>query len=217
MLKINILSLFPEFFSIPLQTSILKKAQLLNFIQFNIVNVRDFAQDKHQITDEPPYGGGAGMIMKIEPIDLALKSLKVKKGQKNKLIILTSAKGEQFDQSMATSFSKLTEITIICGHYQDVDARVSQFLIDKEVSIGEFILTGGETASLVMVDAITRLIPGVLGNPESLVNESHSNAILSSYPQYTRPENYQGWKVPEILMSGDHEKIKVWREKNTKQ
>jgi tRNA (guanine37-N1)-methyltransferase len=212
---LNFLTLFPEFFTIPLQTSILKKAQAENKVNFNIINIRDFAQDKHQVTDEPPYGGGAGMVMKIEPIDLALKSLNLKKGQKNKAIVLTSAKGEIFTQQTAITFSQLKEITIICGHYEGVDERVAQHLVDYELRIGDYVLTGGEPAALVMADAITRLVPGVLGNPESLVNESHSGPNQKAAPQYTRPEIYQGWQVPKVLLSGDHEKIKQWREKKT--
>ncbi len=216
MLNLNLLTLFPDFFVTPLKTSILKKAQAEKKVNFKIVDIRQFAQDKHKITDEPPYGGGAGMVMKIEPIDLALRSLKHKKGQKNKAIILTSAKGKVFTQEKAQTLSQLKEVTIICGHYQGVDERVAQYLVDYELRVGDYILTGGEPASLVMVDAITRLVPGVLGNPESLVDESHSKPNLRSAPQYTRPEVYQGWQVPAVLVSGDHKKIKQWKEKATK-
>lgn len=209
---LNILTLFPEFFDTPLTSSMLKKAQHEEVVKFNIINIRDFAQDKHQITDESPYGGGAGMVMKIEPIDLALQSLKLKKGQANKAIILTSAKGDIFSQKKAVSFSKLDEITIICGHYEGVDERVAEYLVDYELRIGDYVLTGGEPAALVMADAITRLVPGVLGNPESLIDESHAKPQQMSYPQYTRPEKYNGWQVPDVLLSGDHEKIKQWRE-----
>lgn len=216
MLKINILTLFPEFFSSPLQTSMLKIAQTQQKIEFKLINIRDFAQDKHQITDEPPYGGGAGMIMKIEPIALALQSLKLEKNQLDKLILLTSAKGQLFTQALATEYSQLTELTLICGHYQDVDQRVADYLVDGEISIGNYILTGGEPATLVIADVVTRLIPGVLGNQASLANESHSQTQIKSAPQYTRPENYQGWTVPSVLLSGDHQKIEQWRKKKLK-
>lgn len=216
MSKLNILTLFPEFFTTPFQSSMLKKAQDEKAVEYNIVNLRDFTQDKHHITDEPPYGGGAGMVMKIEPIDLALKSLKAKKGQTNKSIILTSAKGELFTQPVAQSLSRLQEVTIICGHYQGVDERVAEYLVDYEMRIGDYVLTGGEPAALVMIDAMTRLLPGVLGNPDSLKDESHAQPLQMCYPQYTRPDSYKGWSVPKVLLSGDHEKIKTWREHKIK-
>lgn len=194
----------------------LKKAQERVDLEIKIINIRDFANDKHSLTDEPPYGGGAGMVMKIEPIDLALKSLGSQKGQEQKRIILTSAKGLLFTQKKALSYAKLDELTIICGHYQGVDERVSQYLIDEEVRVGDFVLTGGEPASLVMIDSIVRLLPGVLGNEESLDNESHQVSGVAGYPQYTRPASYLGWKVPEVLLSGDHQKIDQWRTKQKK-
>jgi tRNA (guanine37-N1)-methyltransferase len=215
-MKINILTLFPEYFSSPLETSILDKAIKRQKIEYNIVNIRDFTQDKHQVTDEPPYGGGAGMVMKIEPIDLALQFLNVKKGQKNKKIILTSAKGSLFDQRQAKQLSQLKEITIICGHYEGVDERVAEDLVDEEIRIGDYVLTGGEPAALVMIDAMVRLIPGVLGNEQSLQDESHMEPGALSYPVYTRPEVYKGWPVPPVLLSGHHEKIKKWRSEQRK-
>ncbi len=216
MLKINILTLFPEFFSGPLNSSMLKKAQKKNKVSFNIVNIRDYAEDKHQVTDESPYGGGAGMVMKIEPIDKAMSSLQVKKGQKNKQIILTSAKGKLFRQNTAEQLSQLSEITIICGHYQGVDARVAQNLVDEKLRIGNYVLTGGEAAALVMSNAVSRLLPGVLGNPDSLQQESHAQPGLLSYPHYTRPQEYRGWKVPSVLLSGDHQQIRQWRREQVK-
>lgn len=215
-MKLNILTLFSDFFDSPLKSSMLKKAQERVDLEIKIINIRDFANDKHSLTDEPPYGGGAGMVMKIEPIDLALKSLGSQKGQEQKRIILTSAKGLLFTQKKALSYAKLDELTIICGHYQGVDERVSQYLIDEEVRVGDFVLTGGEPASLVMIDSIVRLLPGVLGNEESLDNESHQVSGVAGYPQYTRPASYLGWKVPEVLLSGDHQKIDQWRTKQKK-
>jgi len=210
-MKINILTIFPDFFVNPLETSILKRAVGKNLIEFNILNLRDFTSDKHQTTDQRPFGGGPGMVMMIEPIDKALDYLQVKKGQENKKIILTSAKGSVFTQEIAKSFSNLDELTIICGHYEGVDERVALHLIDEEIRIGDYVLTGGEVAALVMSDAITRLIPGVLGNEESNQNESHSQPGKLAHPQFTKPADYKGMIVPEILLSGDHKKIAKWR------
>jgi tRNA (guanine37-N1)-methyltransferase len=183
-------------------------------VKFEILNLRDFAEDKHQTTDQRPFGGGPGMVMMIEPIDKALQSLEVAKGQANKKIILTSAKGSLFTQETARSFAALDELTIICGHYEGVDERVALNLVDEEVRIGDYVLTGGEVAAMVMSDAVTRLIPGVLGNELSNQDESHSEVGKMGHPQYTKPVDYNGWLVPEILLSGHHEKIKEWREEN---
>lgn len=214
-MKINILTLFPEFFTSPLNSSIIKLAQEKKKVEFEVVDIRDFAQDKHQTTDLPPYGGGPGMVMKIEPIDLALQSLGVKPGQKQSLIVLTSAKGKLFSQSQAQTWSELKQLTIICGHYEGVDERAALHLVDQEVRIGSYVLTGGEPAALVMSDAVTRLIPGVVGNTDSLDSESHSKPGFKAHPQYTRPENYRGWQVPEVLLSGDHGRIQQWRKQHS--
>lgn len=211
-MKINILTIFPEFFKTPLETSILKRATAKELVEFNLINLRDFAMDKHQTTDQRPFGGGPGMVMMIEPIDKALQSLKVSKGQVNKKILLTSAKGSLFIQETAKSFSTLDEITIICGHYEGVDERVAMNLVDEEIRIGDYVLTGGEVAALVMSDAVTRLISGVLGNEFSNQDESHSEPGKMGHPQFTKPVDYKGWIVPEILLSGHHEKIKNWRD-----
>ncbi len=213
-MKINILTIFPKFFETPLETSILKRAIGKEIVEFKILNLRDFAEDKHQTTDERPFGGGPGMVMMIEPIHKALQSLGVAKGQINKKIILTSAKGFLFTQETARNFAALDELTIICGHYEGVDERVALNLVDEEVRIGDYVLTGGEAAALVMSDAVTRLIPGVLGNELSNQDESHSEVGKMGHPQYTKPVDYNGWSVPEILLSGHHEKIKNWREEN---
>jgi tRNA (guanine37-N1)-methyltransferase len=212
-MKINILSLFPDFFRSPLKSSILDRAQKKGQVDIKLINIRDYAAGKHQVTDLPPYGGGAGMVMKVEPIDRALQSLEVEKGQENSLIILTSAKGKKFEQNKAQAWSQLDQLTIICGHYEGVDERVAQHLIDQRVRIGDFVLTGGEPAALVLVDAVTRLIPGVLGNQASLEDESHTTKKMASYPQYTRPEKYKDWQVPPVLLSGNHQKIAEWRQK----
>lgn len=213
-MKINILTIFPKFFETPLETSILKRAIGKEIVEFQILNLRDFAEDKHQTTDQRPFGGGPGMVMMIEPIHKALQSLGVAKGQANKKIILTSAKGSIFTQETARNFAALDELTIICGHYEGVDERVALNLVDEEVRIGDYVLTGGEAAALVMSDAVTRLIPGVLGNEFSNQDESHSEVGKMGHPQYTKPVDYNGWNVPEVLLSGHHEKIKEWREEN---
>lgn len=211
MMIFNLLSLFPDFFTSPLQTSMLKRAIESQIIKLKLINIRDFATDKHKTTDDRPFGGGAGMVMKIEPIDLALNSLKLVKSASNKVILL-SARGKKFDQVLAREYSQLQTLTLICGHYGDVDQRVANHLVDEEVSVGDFVLTGGEPAALVIVDAVTRLLPGVLGNESSLENESHDQPGKLSPPQYTRPADYHGLKVPEVLLAGDPNKIKLWQQ-----
>jgi tRNA (guanine37-N1)-methyltransferase len=213
-MRIHILTLFPEFFVSPLGESILKRAQQKEPsgktpLEINIVNIRDFTTDKHHTTDDHPYGGGAGMVMKVEPIDKALASLQYQSEKKK--IILTSAKGKLFHQQMAEEYAELDEITIVCGHYEGVDERVAEHLVDEEVRIGDYVMTGGEPAALVMIDAVTRLLPNVLGNEESIIHESHSAPGYLEHAQYTRPEEYKGWKVPEILLSGHHGEIEKWR------
>lgn len=209
---INFLTLFPEYFSASLASSILGRAAIENYVSWRVVKIRDFATDKHQTTDLPPYGGGAGMVMLVEPIDLALQSIGVKKGQPRQKIILTSAKGKILTQTKAQEWSQLEVLTIICGHYEGVDHRVAEFLVDEEVRIGNYVLTGGEPAALVMADAAVRLIPGVLGNQQSLATESHNQPQIGEYPQYSRPADYRGWPVPEVLLSGNHAQIAAWRQ-----
>ena len=221
MIKLNLLTLFPDFFTTPLQSSILGKADDKQLVDFKVINIRDYATDKHQVTDQRPFGGGPGMVMKVEPIDRALAAL-TNQGkhfdltQKNPghKIILTSAKGKKFNQQLAQEYSQLQELTIICGHYEGVDERVAQHLVDEEVRIGNYVLTGGEPAALVIADAVTRLVPNVLGNVKSNLDESHTKPGQLTYPQYTRPREYRGWKVPRILLSGDHQKIEQWRQEH---
>ena len=213
-MKINILTIFPEYFEKTLNSSILGRASKNKLIEYQVLNLRDFTTDKHKTTDQRPFGGGPGMVMMIEPIDKALESLGVKKGQKNKLIILTSAKGDLFKQGKAKDWSQLEELTIICGHYEGVDERVAENLVDLEIRIGDYVLTGGEAAALVMADAVTRLIPTVLGNEASNQDESHSIPGKMGHPQYTKPVDYNGWQVPEVLRSGNHKLIENWRNSN---
>lgn len=208
MMKITILTLFPEYFQTPLRSSILHRAQEKNLLDFSVINIRDYAHDPHHITDDRPYGGGAGMVMKVEPIAEALEKLPV---TANRYVILTSAKGNHFTQEKAQLFSEKEELIIICGHYEGVDERVSEHLIDEEIRIGDYVLTGGEPASLVIADAVSRLLPGVLGNEESLDFESHTVSGVGAHPQYTRPEVFQGWQVPPVLLQGNHKEIEKWR------
>lgn len=214
LMQVTILTLFPEYFVGPIGTSIMSRAQNKGLVDFKIVNIRDFATDKHHTTDDRPFGGGAGMVMKIEPIDRALQSLNLDggKGKTDSRVVLTSAKGKAFNQAKAEEYSQLDNLVIICGHYGGVDERVVENLVDEEVRVGDFVLTGGEAAASVIFDAVVRLLPGVLGNPESLSGESHQQPGVFTYPQYTRPENYKGWGVPQVLLGGNHKEIEKWRE-----
>lgn len=214
-MKITILTLFPEFFTGVVGSSILKRAADQHLIEFTIVNIRDYAQDKHKVTDDRPYGGGPGMVMKVEPIDLALKAHSPASPDKHKTV-LTSAKGRLFTQQVAQEYAQLDSLTIICGHYEGVDERVAEHLVDEEVRIGDYVLTGGEPAAAVISDAVARLQPGVLGNELSNQNESHSLPGVFGFPQYTRPEVYRDWPVPEVLLQGNHALIEKWRQEQRK-
>ena len=214
-MKIDILTLFPEMFKGPFDTSMLKKAQDKSLVEINIHNLRKWALDKHKTVDDRPFGGGPGMILRVDIIDKALQEIKITK--KNSKIILLSARGEKYTQQKAQMLSKHKHLILLCGHYEGVDERVSQYLVDEEISIGDYILTGGEIPAMVLVDSIVRLVPGVL-NPDSLLEESFllttNNQLPTTnaeYPQYTRPENYKGWKVPEVLLSGNHKEIEKWK------
>lgn len=223
-MKISILTLFPHFFDSPLGESILKRAQDQSKVTFNIINIRDFAEDKHKVTDDRPFGGGPGMVLKVEPIYKALMSLDAlettgerqgkRKQHDSKIVVLTSAKGSVFTQETARNFMTKDELIIICGHYEGVDERVAQHLVDYEMRIGDFVITGGEAAALIMADAVARLVPGVLGNEQSNQGESHDVPGQLGYPQYTRPETFNGWSVPEVLLQGNHALIEKWREEN---
>ncbi len=212
-MQIYIFTLYPEYFDSVLQTSILGRAIKQDHLQVTLVNVRDFTTDKHRTADDRPYGGGPGMVMKVEPIDLALQQYDFKKGTKGEKIILTSAKGETFTQQTAKDWQSLDRLAIICGHYEGVDERVVENLIDEEIRVGDYVLTGGEPAAAIITDAVARLIPGVLGNESSNLNESHSEPGKMGHPQYTRPADYKGWGVPEELLTGNHKKIEEWRKK----
>jgi len=198
----------------PLDESIIKRAQDKLLVKINIHNLRNWAKDKRGTVDDRPYGGGPGMVLMIQPIDDALESLKSKvKSQKSKVILL-DPKGKMFNQAKAQKLSKLDSLILICGHYEGVDARVNK-LVDEKTSIGKYILTGGELPAMVIVDSVVRLIPGVLER-EVTKNESFSEKMKKEYPQYTRPEDYRGLKVPKVLLSGDHAKIRKWRQDHSK-
>ena len=221
-MKFNVLTIFPQLIDHYCSESILGRAQEDDLIDINSINIREFTDDKHNTVDAKPYGGGAGMVMKPEPIYKALKSIDglVDKENKNKKTILMSPRGKEYDQEMARSFSDLDELTIICGRYEGVDQRVVDYMIDQEVSIGPYVLAGGELPALTVVESTSRLISGVLGNPESLEEESYQRkadkSIETEYPQYTRPQKFKDWEVPDVLLSGNHKKIDKWRKKNSK-
>lgn len=218
-MNFHIITIFPRILDSYLNESILKRAQEKKLIKIKTHNLRDWTTDKHKTVDDTPYGGGAGMVMKVEPLFKSLKSLESKvKSQRSKVILL-SAKGKTWDQAMAKKYSKLDNVIFVCGRYEGVDERVNNF-IDEEISIGDYVLTGGELGAAVIIDSITRLLPSVLGNKQSTIEESHSKPGQLEYPQYTRPEIFAAGKkkyaVPKILLSGDHEKIADWRKKMKK-
>ncbi len=207
MIRFDILSLFPGMFDSPFNSSLLKKAREKQFIQIYIHDIRAFAQDRHRTADDYPYGGGNGMVMKVEPVARALESIDPLPGSRT---ILLTPQGEMFSQEKARVLSSYARLILVCGRYEGVDERIRENLIDEEISIGDYILTGGELAAMILVDAVSRYIPGVLGNEESVLTDSFSSGLLE-YPQYTRPAEYRGWMVPEILLSGNHRQIENWR------
>ncbi len=239
-MKFNIITIFPNIIDNYAGESILGRGQKVGIIAINSIDLRAFTEDKRKTIDDTPCGGGAGMVMKPDPIYKALKSIdaipfrkdnalsKIKKIvtgdiSKKKRTVLLSPRGRMFDQRVAESWSKLTELTLICGRYEGVDQRVADHMVDEEISIGSYVLAGGELGALVIVEAVSRLIPGVLGNPESLQEETFGNHSKDSvtdmeteYPQYTKPIDFKGWKVPDILLSGDHKKIADWRKEKSK-
>ncbi|MFA7315031.1 MAG: tRNA (guanosine(37)-N1)-methyltransferase TrmD [Candidatus Magasanikbacteria bacterium] len=256
-MQFNVITIFPDIITSYLNESILGRGQKNGAIKIKAINLRDFTLDKHNKVDDTPYGGGPGMILSAEPIYLALKNIdaipfakvdgliKIKKVfngslSRKKKTILLSPRGRQFDQRVAEEFAKLNEITFICGRYEGIDQRVTDHMIDEEISIGPYVLAGGELGALTIIEAVSRLVPGVLGNPESLQEETfsgiksgtrneergtnegknhstfHFSHSSSEYPQYTKPADFKGWKVPDVLLSGDHKKIEEWRRKNSK-
>jgi tRNA (guanine37-N1)-methyltransferase len=208
MIRFDVLSVFPEMLSSPLNFSLLKKAQEKGLINICLHDIRNWAQDKHKMTDDAPYGGGCGMVMKVEPVEKALAAVKSAAGESH--VILMTPQGETFNQGIAMELAARNHIIIICGRYEGVDERIRSHLVDREMSIGDYILTGGELSALVLIDAVSRLVPGVLGNAQSACSESFADGLLE-YPQYTRPAQYKTWGVPEVLVSGNHAEIAIWR------
>lgn len=208
-MQVDIFTLFPEMFQGPFSESILKRAQEQGLLQIQLHNIRDVTTDKHHIVDDYPYGGGAGMVMKPDPIFAAVEAVY----QGGPLILLTP-QGRPFKQQIARELSQEPRLTLICGHYEGVDERVRTHLVTDEISLGDYVLTGGELAAMIIVDATSRLIPGVLGGEESTLEESHSNNLLE-YPHYTRPPEFRGWEVPPVLLSGHHANIARWRRKES--
>ncbi len=215
-MRIDILTLFPQLFEQPFKTGIFQRAIDNGLVEVNIYNIRDYTHDKHNVTDDYPYGGGAGMVLKPEPIFEAVehiqKGLDVKK--EKPAIILLTPQGRPFSQAIARELSDKKHLILICGHYEGVDERVHEHLATDAISIGDYVLSGGEPAALVVVDAVTRLIPGVLGSEESIKDDSHSNGLLE-YPQYTRPAIFREWQVPDVLLSGNHARIAEWRRRQS--
>ena len=216
-MKIDILTLFPEICRAPLSESMMKRAQKNKIVDLQIHNLRDWTTDKHHIVDDAPFGGGQGMVMKPEPIFAAVENLKKTRNAEQSAIrnaqskvILMSPAGRRFDQKLAVELSRESHLIIICGHYEGVDHRVIEHLVDIEISIGDYVLTNGAIAAVVLVDAVVRLLPGALGHEQSAADDSFSAELLEG-PQYTRPSEFRGWKVPEILLSGNHAEIAKWR------
>jgi tRNA (guanine37-N1)-methyltransferase len=227
--KIDILTLFPDICRAPLGESIMKRAQENEIIDLRIHNLRDWTTDKHHIVDDAPFGGGQGMVMKPEPIFAAVEDLRGSNQKASNAqpstsnvqqsraanceskIILMSPAGRRFDQNMAMQLSQESHLIIVCGHYEGVDHRVIEHLVDLEISVGDYVLTNGAIAAVVLVDAIVRLLPGALGHEQSAVDDSFNHGLLEA-PQYTRPAEFRGWKVPQVLLSGNHAEITKWRE-----
>ncbi|HOW57099.1 MAG TPA: tRNA (guanosine(37)-N1)-methyltransferase TrmD [Smithellaceae bacterium] len=213
MIRFDVLTIFPELLESPLNFSVIKKAREKGLINICSHNIRNWAQDKHRMTDDAPFGGGCGMVMKVEPVDRAVKEVK-KRAAEDSCVILMSPQGETFNQQIAAELAEKKQIIIICGRYEGVDERIRTSLADREISLGDYVLTGGELSALVLIDAVSRLVPGVLGNAESKESESFACGLLE-YPQYTRPAQYNGLAVPDVLVSGNHAEIEHWRRKES--
>jgi len=214
-MKIDIVTLFPEICRAPLSESMMKRAQEKGIVELHIHNLRDWTTDKHHVVDDAPFGGGQGMVMKPEPIFAAVEDLKQRRANSERRalkIVLMSPAGRRLDQELAAELSQESHLIVLCGHYEGVDHRVIEHLVDLEISIGDYVLTNGAIAAVVLVDAIVRLLPGALGHERSAVDDSfsHESSHLEA-PQYTRPAEFRGWKVPEVLLSGNHTEIAKWR------
>lgn len=215
-MRIDVLTIFPKMFEGVLGESIIKLAREKGIVKINLFDLRAFSKDKHKKVDDKPFGGGAGMVMCVEPFFEAINCIrhKTKADRLKTKIVLMSPAGKVFDHKTAKKFSKYEHMILLCGHYEGIDERVRRHLVDEEVSIGDFVLTGGEIGAMVIIDAVVRLLPGALGNADSSDDESFSKGLLE-YPHFTRPADYRGMKVPEILLSGNHKKIKEWRKEES--
>ncbi|MDD5146753.1 MAG: tRNA (guanosine(37)-N1)-methyltransferase TrmD [Candidatus Pacebacteria bacterium] len=219
-MRFDIITLFPEIFNFYFEQSILSRAQKNKIIKIGVHNLRDFAFDKHKTVDDKPFGGGRGMVLKIEPIYKAVRKLKAKKSNKTKVVLFTP-RGKKFNQKMATDWAKLDQLILICGRYEGADERINK-LVDEKVSIGDFVMMGGDLAGLIVVESVARLLKGVVGNSESLIGERITpEKGFVEYPQYTRPEVFetkggQKWRTPKVLLSGNHQKIEKWRKGHSK-
>jgi tRNA (guanine37-N1)-methyltransferase len=207
-LRFDVFTLFPDVFTPYLETSILQRAQINHLVDVQLHNIRDWTTDRHHVCDDLPYGGGGGMVMKPEPIFTAVES--VLGAPPSCPVILLTPQGRVFTQSVAQELSQQSHLGLLCGRYEGIDERIREHLVTDEISIGDYVLSGGELPALVMIDAITRLIPGALGDPEGAWDDSHATGLLE-YPHYTRPPEFRGWRVPDILLSGDHARIAQWR------
>ncbi len=205
-MRIDILTLFPGMFGGPLEESIIGRARSAGVVDVGLHTPRDWTTDRHRTVDDAPYGGGAGMVLKPGPLFAAIESLRGETGY----VVLLTPQGEVFRQDIAAELAGRSHLILVCGHYEGVDERVREHAVDRELSIGDYVLSGGEVPALVVVDAVVRLLPGALGSPHSTVEESHSDGLLE-YPHYTRPAEFQGWRVPDVLLSGNHAEIARWR------
>lgn len=215
-MRFDILSLFPESFESYFNVSILKRAAEDGRIEIALHQLRDFTHDKHHTVDDTPYGGGAGMLLKVEPLAEAITHLKTLAPEKKTRTILFSAKGKRYTQADTRRLAEYDRLILVCGRYEGVDERIAEHFVDEELSVGDFVLTGGELPAMIVVDSVARLTPGVLGNADSSLAESHSEEGSVEYPQYTKPEEFQGHTVPEVLLSGHHGEIAKWRAEESK-
>ena len=216
-MKFHVVTIFPDFFRGPFEHGVVARAQQDGKLEIRIYNLRDWTSDRHKTVDDRPFGGGEGMLLKPEPLFAAVETIfpERARGERNEArrVVLLSAQGKKFDQAAARRLGEAEELLLICGRYEGVDERVAEHLTDEELAIGDYVLSGGELAAAVVIDAIARLIPGVLGNADSAVRESFgADAGVLDCPQYTRPAEFRGWRVPEVLLSGNHEQIRRWRE-----
>ncbi len=209
----HIVTIFPEFFRSPFEHGVVGKALQSGILDIRVHDLRSWTYDRHRTVDDRPFGGGEGMLLKCEPLFLAVESIWPQRAAGRKAVLL-SAQGRRFDQKLARHYAGLAELLLICGRYEGVDERVAEHLVDDEISVGDFVLSGGELGAAVIVDCVARLLPGVLGHPDSALNESFSAGDRLDCPQYTRPAVFREWKVPDVLLSGNHEEIRKWRRKS---